>query len=266
MIFLLSPAKTLDFESASFNDLCTKPDFLEQASELVEIMKGYSVPDVRTLMGVSDKIAALNVQRFQDWQQPFTMQNAKQAVFAFKGDVYTGLAVETMDETALHYLQQHLRILSGLYGLLRAMDLIQAYRLEMGTRLSTPKGSTLYAFWGKKLTEKLNTLFQDEKTAVLVNLASNEYFKAVQTDAIQARIVTPVFKDQKKGVYKIVSFYAKKARGMMLRYAADNKVSDVNMLKRFDYGGYRFSAEHSGDNEWVFLRDELRDEPRGATK
>lgn len=252
MIIVVSPAKTLDFESASFTESFTEPGFLDDSEILVNTLRDVSSEGVMSLMGVSQKIADLNVKRMQDWSRPFNTQNAKQAVYAFKGDVYTGLAVESMDAAGLEYIQKHLRILSGLYGVMRPLDLMQPYRLEMGTKLQNPRGKNLYEFWGNLLTEYLNS----EEKGVLVNLASNEYFKAVKAKGIKARIITPIFKDEKGGKYKIISFYAKKARGLMVRYAADNKVDDVEALKAFDYAGYRFSSEESNDTDWVFKRSE----------
>ena len=207
---------------------------------------------------VSEKIARLNVERFQSWQQPFNLQNAKQAVFAFKGDVYTGLAVETMDKAGIDYLQNSLRILSGLYGLLRPLDLMQAYRLEMGTKLGHPSCKDLYQFWGTKLTEQLNADLDSAGHDYLINLASNEYFKAVQVKKLSRPFITPVFKDAKNGQYKIISFYAKKARGLMMRFAADQAVQDVEKLKDFNYEGYQFDPEESSKLTWVFKREEQK--------
>ena len=260
MLFLLSPAKTLDYESSALTDEYTLPSFLNYSQDLIDVLAQKSSSDIASLMGVSDKIAELNVQRYLDWSQPFTIQNAKQAVFAFKGDVYTGLSIESAGQDQIDYVQSHVRILSGLYGLLKPLDLMQAYRLEMGTKLENPKGKNLYEFWGGAITEKLNADLGEssgiQEKPVVVNLASNEYYKSVQPKSIEARIVTPNFKDLKNGQYKIISFYAKKARGLMVRFAADNNISNVEDLKRFDYEGYRFSEEHSKGDSWVFIRDE----------
>lgn len=255
MIIVVSPAKTLDYGSASFVEEFSQPDFLDESAELVDVLRQVDAGGIERLMGVSSKIAQLNVDRMLAWQRPFDLQNAKQAVFAFKGDVYTGLAVETLGQSGLEYLQKTLRILSGLYGLLRPLDLMQAYRLEMGTRLENDKGANLYQFWGDKIAHKLNGELAGGD-AVLVNLASNEYFKSVKRKQLSARVVTPIFKDEKNGKYKIVSFYAKKARGLMVRYAADNEIQDVESLKAFDYAGYRYSESDSTDDDWVFLRPE----------
>jgi len=256
MIFLISPAKTLDFETSSLTSEYTEAVFLAESKQLINVMRDFDWQGLHKLMGVSEKIAKLNVERFKDWTLPFTEQNSKQAVFAFKGDVYTGLAVETMTKTELDFIQSHVRILSGLYGLLKPMDLMQAYRLEMGTKLKSDRFSGLYEFWGSKLTACLN----DElvKGDVLVNLASNEYFKSVQAKQINSQIVTPVFKDFKGDKYKIISFYAKKARGLMVRYAADHQISNVESLKNFNYAGYYFSEEESTESNWVFLRDAVK--------
>lgn len=256
MLFVLSPAKSLDFESDSLTSEYSEPLFLDQAEALVERMKEFSAPEISKLMGVSDKIAELNVDRYEHWSRPFKTTNAKQAIYAFKGDVYTGIAIETAEQKQIDYLDKHVRILSGLYGALRPLDLMQAYRLEMGTRLENAQGKNLYEFWGMAVTDYINSELQKEDDGVLVNLASNEYFKVLKPKKIEGRIVTPVFKDKKAGQYKIVSFYAKKARGLMVRYAADQCIRKVDDLKGFDYAGYRFNAELSGDDEWVYTRDE----------
>lgn len=263
MIFLISPAKTLDFDTASLSDDFTQAAFLSESEKLIRLMRNFEWHDLGRLMKVSEKIAKLNVQRFLDWQQPFTMQNSKQAVYAFKGDVYTGLSVESMSIEQVNYLQSNLRILSGLYGLLKPLDLMQAYRLEMGTKLDNPKGKTLYEFWGQKITEQVNKTLNTssltkEHEPVLVNLASNEYFKSVQGKLIDAKIITPIFKDEKNGVFKIISFYAKKARGLMVRYAAVNLIENAEELKGFNYEGYSFCEAESTATEWLFLRNEMK--------
>jgi len=206
-------------------------------------------------MSISDKLGQLNAERFQTWHTPFTPDNARQAVLAFKGDVYTGLDAESFSSGDFSFAQKHLRILSGLYGLLKPLDLMQPYRLEMGTRFENTRGKDLYAFWGSKITEALNQLLaSDDK--VLVNLASNEYFKSVQKKHLDARLVTPQFKDWKNGQYKMISFYAKKARGLMCRYAIQNRITQADDLKGFNLDGYYFSEDQSDNNNWVFLRDE----------
>jgi len=255
MIFLLSPAKTLDFENAALTEEFTQPRLLEDSKALNQVAKALSADEIKSLMGVSDNIAELNRQRFEDWSPPFTVQNAKQAVFAFKGDVYTGLNVETCSKEQVGYVQDHVRLLSGLYGLLRPLDLMQAYRLEMGVKLENDRGPNLYKFWGGRITELLNDDLKESGSNVVVNLASNEYFKSIDKKQLNAQLITPVFKDLKNGAYKIVSFYAKKARGLMARYAADNFISDAEDLKKFDYEGYAFNSELSSDDTWVFTRD-----------
>lgn len=255
MKLVISPAKTLDFESAPVTQTYSDPSFLENSQLLVDELKELSQADVATLMKLSDKLAALNVARFGSWETPFTPENAKQAILAFKGDVYTGLDAESFSEEDFSFAQNHLRILSGLYGLLKPLDLIQPYRLEMGTKFANSRGKNLYEFWDMQLTDALNNEFAEEKEPVLINLASNEYFKAVKTKNLQAEVITPVFKDWKNGQYKMISFYAKKARGLMAAYIIQNQLSDPEQLKNFDTEGYYFSEEQSKGNEWVFLRD-----------
>lgn len=254
MLVVISPAKTLDFETPARSDISTIPGFLEDSERLVVRMRELAPADIAKLMKISDKLAVLNSTRYETWSQPFTPDNAKQAVLAFKGDVYTGLDAETLSPDQDQYAQQHLRILSGLYGILKPLDLIQPYRLEMGTKLSNARGKDLYQFWGDKITDALNEELGEGD--VLINLASNEYFKSVNTRKLHTRIVTPVFKDTKNGVQKIISFYAKKARGLMTRYMIDNRIEQAEALKDFDVAGYRFDASQSTANEWVFTRPE----------
>ena len=253
MIIVISPAKTLDYESPLPTDRYTLPDFLDDSAELVETMRRYSALDIAEIMKVSMKIAELNHARFADWHTPFTPENARPAIFAFKGDVYDGIDAYSLDEEALDFLQDHLRILSGLYGLLRPLDLMQPYRLEMGRKIENPRGKNLYEFWGNKITDALNALLAQDD-GVLIDLASNEYFKAVKTKALEGRIITPQFKDWKNGQYKMISFYAKKARGMMTRYIAENRLTDPEAIKDFDTAGYHYSEELSQGDDWVFLR------------
>ena len=252
MLIVISPAKTLDFETAPSTESHSQPRFLQQSQQLINELKDLSTAEIASLMKLSDKLAALNMVRFQTWQQPFNLTNAKQALLAFKGDVYTGLDADTLDAAGLEFAQQHLRILSGLYGVLRPLDLMQPYRLEMGTKFANIKGKDLYQFWGSQLRESIES---ELKGGVLVNLASNEYFKAVEAKKLTARIITPVFKDWKNGQYKIISFYAKKARGLMSRYIIDHRITEPENIKGFDREGYRFSPEMSHADEWVFLRD-----------
>jgi cytoplasmic iron level regulating protein YaaA (DUF328/UPF0246 family) len=252
MLVVVSPAKTLDFESAPITKAHTQPRFLEQSQLLVDDLKKLSVSELATLMKLSDKLAGLNMARFQTWSTPFDFSNAKQAVLAFKGDVYTGLDADSLNKNSLEFMQQHLRILSGLYGVLRPLDLIQPYRLEMGTKFNNAKGKDLYQFWGQQLREAIEAELEDD---ILVNLASNEYFKALQAKQLNARIITPIFKDWKNGQYKIISFYAKKARGLMSRYIIENQITKPEQLQQFDSDGYRFNADMSKDDNWVFIRD-----------
>ncbi|WP_404363567.1 peroxide stress protein YaaA [Marinobacter sp.] len=255
MLMIISPAKTLDYESPLATEKHTQPEFLDEARELVDQLKELEPHQVSNLMGLSDKLGQLNAQRFQDWHTPFSLDNARQAVLAFKGDVYTGLDAESFSDKDFEFAQDHLRILSGLYGLLRPLDLMQPYRLEMGTKFENRRGKDLYAFWGDTITKALDSELQNGDR-VLVNLASNEYFKSVKPSKLDARLVTPQFRDWKNGQYKIISFYAKKARGLMCRYAIQNRISDVEDLKGFDLEGYGYSAEHSEGDQWVFLRKE----------
>ncbi len=255
MLMIISPAKTLDYESPLATEEHTQPMFLDDACELIDQLKKLEPHQVSNLMSISDKLGQLNADRFSSWHTPFTPNNARQAVLAFKGDVYTGLDAESFQPGDFSFAQSHLRILSGLYGVLRPLDLMQPYRLEMGTRFKNSRGKDLYAFWGQTLTNTLNDELANDD-GVLVNLASNEYFKSIQTNALEGRIVTPQFKDWKNGQYKMISFYAKKARGLMCRYAIQNRITQVGDLKGFNLEGYRFSDEQSSGDTWIFLRDE----------
>ena len=254
MLMLLSPAKTLDYETPATTESFSIPDYLGKSSELVKVLKQKSFLDLMELMQVSQKIAELNVERFNQWKLPFSTENAKQAVLAFKGDVYSGLDASALSENRLAYTQSHLRILSGLYGLLRPLDLMQPYRLEMGLKLTTKKGENLYQFWGEKITDALNVLLAKQDEPVLINLASNEYFKSVQKKNLDGRLITPEFKDWKNGKYKMISFFAKKARGLMVRYAIDHNIQKAEVLQNFDYDGYHFNLELSRADKWVFSR------------
>ena len=255
MIIVISPAKTLDFEAAPPSRKATQPELLSRSAELVADAQHMSPDDIRGLMGVSENIAQLNHTRFMNWATPFNLDNAKQAIFAFKGDVYTGMDAETLTLKQLNYAQKHLRILSGLYGLLRPLDLMQPYRLEMGLKFSNRGGSNLYQFWGDQLSDALNVQLKKLKQDVLVNLASNEYFKAVRAKNINADIITPVFKDLKSGKYKVISFYAKKARGEMARYIIENEIEDPAGLRKFRRSGYKYNKLESTARELVFTRD-----------
>jgi cytoplasmic iron level regulating protein YaaA (DUF328/UPF0246 family) len=255
MLMVISPAKTLDFETPPTTERFTQPQYLDHSQELIEILRELTPAQIGELMHLSDKLSGLNAARFGSWTPAFTPENAKPALLAFKGDVYTGLQAETLSEAELTYAQDHLRMLSGLYGLLRPLDLMQPYRLEMGTKLANGRGKDLYAFWGTRISEWLNEALAEQGDDLLLNLASNEYFSAVKRSALNARIIDTEFKDLKNGQYKIISFYAKKARGMMSRFVISEKISTPDALKQFDVGGYRYNSEQSSATKLVFLRD-----------
>lgn len=256
MLMLISPAKALDESPRDESLPYSQGVFMSQAAELMAELVKLSPMDLSGLMHISDALGELNFERNQAWQIPDAADGvSKQALLMFKGDVYQGLNAAELDQSGLDYAQTHLSILSGLYGLLRPLDLMRPYRLEMGTRFANSQGRDLYAFWGNQITGQINRqLVEAEKP--LVNLASNEYFKSVKLKALQSPVITPVFKDEKNGQYKIISFYAKKARGMMVRYAIDHKLEQVEDLKHFDYGGYQFAAELSSETDWVFTRSQ----------
>lgn len=254
MLIVLSPAKTLDYDTPATTDKHTLPDFVDHSAELIDILKRLSPAQVGSLMRISDALAVLNVGRYASWSPRFTQENAKQAILAFNGDVYEGLDAPSLTDKQLDYAQSHIRILSGLYGVLRPLDLMQPYRLEMGTRLANPRGKDLYAFWGNLVTEALNEAIAARKSAALVNLASEEYFKAVKPRLLNAPVITPVFEDWKGGKYKVISFHAKRVRGLMARYAAVNEVRQPEQLKQFDAEGYAFDAAASDDTTWFFRR------------
>lgn len=256
MLSVISPAKTLDFETSPTTATYTQPEYLEQSAELIEILRDYSPQRLSELMGISDKLAGLNAARFAEWAPPFSPENAKPAVQAFQGDVYMGLDAPSFSERDNQEAQQRLRILSGLYGLLRPLDLIQPYRLEMGTKLANPAGKDLYAFWRERLTRDLSQAVEQSGSPVLVNLASNEYFKAIDAKRLTCRVITPVFKDEKNGQFKIISFYSKKARGLMATWMIRQRVDAPEDLKHFDVGGYRFNNSLSDGDTWVFTRRE----------
>ncbi|MUL18999.1 peroxide stress protein YaaA [Aliivibrio fischeri] len=256
MLIVVSPAKTLDYETPLPTSAFTQSDFISDSAELIKVCRTLTPVDIAKLMKVSDKIASLNAVRFEEWSTTFTQENARPALFAFKGDVYTGLDANSLSESEIEYAQTNLRMLSGLYGLLKPLDLMQPYRLEMGTKLENGRGSNLYQFWGSLITNKLNQELEAQGSETLVNLASNEYFKSVKPKELKADIVTPVFKDCKNGQYKIISFYAKKARGLMARFIIQNKISNVEELKSFDSDGYYFVEAESTATTLVFKREE----------
>jgi cytoplasmic iron level regulating protein YaaA (DUF328/UPF0246 family) len=255
MLMVISPAKTLDYETPPTTPRFTQPQYLDHSQELIGQLRDLSPAQISDLMHLSDKLAGLNAARFGSWNPAFTLDNAKQALLAFKGDVYTGLDATSLDEQDLDYAQQHLRMLSGLYGLLRPLDLMMPYRLEMGTKLANARGKDLYAFWGERISEWLNQALAAQGDDVLLNLASNEYFSAVKRKALQARVINTEFRDLKNGQYKIISFYAKKARGLMSRFVITERINDPEQLKAFDSQGYRFHAKDSTADNLVFLRD-----------
>jgi len=251
---LISPAKSLNMQASLPNINRTKARLLDDSQQLINKLQELNPEQIQKLMGISEKLSELNYQRFQDWVQSDSAVQCP-ALFAFQGDVYQGLGADTLSIDELEFAQQHLRILSGLYGLLRPFDLMQAYRLEMGTKFMNPRGANLYAFWGNKISSLIKADMPTDEAPELVNLASNEYYKAVKPKLISSKIITPVFKDLKNGQYKIISFYAKKARGLMVAYAVKNKITRAEKLKGFDSAGYYFAEELSDDKQWVFIRD-----------
>lgn len=253
MQIIISPSKAMDFDSEPTLTDHTFSEFKEDSCSLMEQLKILSPMDLSSLMKISEKLGELNYERNQSWQTPFTPDNAKQCIYAFKGDVYTGLDAETLNKKEIQFAQKHLRILSGLYGLLKPLDLIQPYRLEMGTRFANNRGANLYQYWGTQLTDRLNEELTD---SILINLASNEYSKALQFKSLEAEIITPVFKDKKNGEYKLISFYAKKARGLMSRYIITNNLDSAEQLREFDLDGYKYNPKLTKNNDWVFTREE----------
>lgn len=254
MLILLSPAKALDYQTPPHVATYTQPAFLDRSQTLIDQLRHLSPADIAELMDLSDPLARLNFNRYADWSLPFTPENAKQAVLAFDGDVYDGLSARTLSADDLAFAQQHVRILSGLYGILKPLDLMQPYRLEMGTRFANRAGKDLYAFWGETLLDTINGELANMAQPVVINLASEEYFKAAVGRKFQGRLIQPVFEDWKNGRYKIISFYAKRARGLMTRYAVLNRLDDPDGLKAFDLDGYAFAPEVSDDASWVFRR------------
>ncbi len=255
MKIVLSPAKTLDFEQNAPTSSKTQPQFQEEVQELVGILQQYSEQDLAELMNVNNDLAHLNYQRYQSFEQSFTPNNAKEALFAFKGDVYDGLDAATLSEEDIDFAQKHVRILSGLYGILRPLDLMQPYRLEMSTKLQNPKGNNLYDYWGQKITDKLNEEMQQDGDEFLLNLASKEYFKAIQPKALNVPVISPAFKEAKGGQYKVIALYAKKARGLMTRFVIRNRISSQEGIKSFQEDGYAYNDKLSTEKEPVFTRD-----------
>jgi len=254
MLILISPAKTLDFDSPAPTSVFSQPDMLDHSEQLIDVLSTKSPDEIEKMMKISAKLAQLNVDRYHTWTRPFDKDNAKQALFAFQGDVYTGLAAEQLNEADLEYAQNNLRILSGLYGVLRPLDLMQPYRLEMGTKLANDRGQNLYQFWGDLITDSINEHLAKTNKNLVLNLASNEYFKSVKIKSLKADIVTPVFKDWKNDQYKMISFFAKKARGLMSAWVIKNRVEDLDQLTSFNVDGYQFSPNDSDALNPVFLR------------
>ena len=256
MITLVSPAKKLDFSNTDILSQFSQCDFLKKSQILIDETKNMSISELKTLMKISDKLAEINRERFKQWSTPFTKENAKQAILSFKGDTYIGLNAETFSNKDIDYAQDHFRILSGLYGILRPLDLIQPYRLEMGTKLENPNGSDLYGFWSDQIAKKLNNTLKDHASKVILNCASVEYFKSVDTNTLDATIVSPIFKDVKNGQAKIISFFAKKARGMMARFIIQNRIDKVDDIIKFNDAGYTYQPKESTLNNPLFIRAE----------
>ncbi len=254
MLLLLSPAKSLDYDTPVEGVSYTLPQFVSQSAELIEVLKPKTPVQIAELMDLSDNLAALNVARYEAWRPKFTAKNSKQAVLAFNGDVYDGLDAKSLKVKDLEWAQDHVCILSGLYGVLRPLDWIQPYRLEMGTALTNPRGKNLYQFWGSSISVYLNERLSKDKTPVVINLASQEYFKAVDAKTLNARVVECVFEDYKGDKYKVISFFAKRARGLLARYAIQKQIKNPEKLKDFDSDGYGFVAAASDENRWVFRR------------
>ena len=255
MLMVISPAKTLDFETPAPLATFTQPRFLDESQRLIDELRALDPVQISSLMAISDRLGELNHHRFMNWSPPFTQENAKQALFAFRGDVYTGLDADSFSAADIEFAQQHLRILSGLYGLLRPLDLMQPYRLEMGTRFANRRGRNLYAFWGERITDALREEL-DARRPTLINLASEEYFKAVRPQALAAEVIAPVFKERKGDGYKIVSFFAKKARGLMSAYIIRERLTEAEGIKDFTTAGYRYDPRLSSAQEWVFTREQ----------
>ena len=256
MIILMNSSKTLDFQQKARISKPTNPELIKDAAILVQELRRLSEPDFAKLMKVSEKLAKLNIERYANWQNRLKPSHAKPALLAFKGDIYSGMDVENYKVKDFEFAQEHMRILSGLYGILRPLDLIQPYRLEMATKLVTAKGKNMYQFWGNKINESVRVLLKREKSGVLVNLCSAEYFKAIKSDLLDTTVITPVFKEFKDGSYRFVTIYAKKARGLMCNYIIRNHLKRIEDLKLFNVAGYRFNKKISSDDEWIFTRGE----------
>ena len=258
MLIVLSPAKSLNYKTAVKVKAPTLPEFIPESAKLITELKKLAPQDVAKLMGISDQLAALNVGRYRDWSKKFTEENSKPAIYAFDGDVYDGLDIKTLNAKAVDFAQDHIRILSGLYGALKPLDLMQPYRLEMGTSFKNARGKDLYAFWGNRVTESIKKVLEKQKKPVLLNLASEEYFKVLQPKELGCPVISPVFQDAKDGKYKIISFYAKRARGLMARYVVENRITDPADLKGFNLDGYKYYAADSKLDKPVFRRAERK--------
>ena len=258
MLIVLSPAKSLDYKTPVKVKAPTLPEFVSESAKLIAELKKLSPQEVANLMGLSDQLAALNVGRYRDWSKKFTDENSKPAIYAFDGDVYDGFDVNTLNAKAIDFAQDHVRILSGLYGALRPLDLMQPYRLEMGTSFKNARGKDLYAFWGERVTDSLKSILEAQKKPVLLNLASEEYFKVLQAKNLDCPVISPVFQDGKDGKYKIISFYAKRARGLMARYVVENRITDPVDLKGFNLDGYKYVASESKPEKPLFRRPERK--------
>jgi cytoplasmic iron level regulating protein YaaA (DUF328/UPF0246 family) len=256
MLIVISPAKKLDYQSNSPQQAYTEPAYLEKSANLIKVMKNKTPTEIQSLMGISENLANLNHSRYLNWNKKNTKRNSKPAIYAFMGDVYTGLDAKSLTNHQIRFAQDHLRILSGLYGVLKPLDLIQPHRLEMGTKIKTESGETLYDFWGHAPTSDLNQQAKVLKTKYIVNLASNEYFKVINKTALTLEVLTPVFKDKKQDTYKVISFYAKKARGLMAKYIIENEITDPKGIKEFSLAGYKYRSKLSAKNEYVFTREQ----------
>ena len=254
MITILSPAKKLEEKQEKKISKHTQPDLIEDSKILVDILRGYKPDELKELMNVSQDIADLNFERYARWNPPFSLDDANHSILAFKGQAYLGLDADSMDNDDLDFTQDHLRILSGLYGVLRPLDLIQPYRLEMGTKLENPRGKDLYQFWGSKITEHINKALKQHKNNQLINLASDEYFKTIKRSLLEGEIITPVFREKKGKDFKTIAVYAKKARGMMTRYIIKNRIEEPEHLKSFEEEGYSYNPHLSDNKKWVFTR------------
>jgi cytoplasmic iron level regulating protein YaaA (DUF328/UPF0246 family) len=258
MLIVLSPAKSLDYKTPVKVKAPTLPEFVSESAKLIADLKKLAPQDIAKLMGLSDQLATLNVGRYRDWSKKFTEENSKPAIYAFDGDVYDGFDVKSLDAKSVQFAQDHIRILSGLYGALKPLDLMQPYRLEMGTAFKNARGKDLYAFWGGRVTDAIKKVLEKQKKPVLLNLASEEYFKVLQPKELDCPVIAPVFQDAKDGKYKIISFYAKRARGLMARYVVENRITDPADLKGFNLDGYKYCAPESKVDKPVFRRAERK--------